>query len=211
MGDISDSAYQFLKSKIKYIVGVDTSYNDIDNIRYNRFDAGIQAVNHLVSCGHNKIAYIGSNINPNSLDNIGRFEAYLRVMKHNNFDIDPNWIINCKWHRDTCFNETIRLLKSDNKPTAIFVASDQMAIASMAAIHSLGLHIPEDISVVAISDIEEAAYLTPPLTTVSIPQKDMGKIATETLLQRINGDYTITKHIYVPCKLIIRNSVKKIN
>ena len=211
MGDISDSAYEFLKSKIKYIVGLDTSYKDIDNIRYNRFDAGIQAVSHLVECGHKKIAYIGSNINANSLDNIGRFEAYSRVMKHNNLEIDPNWIINCHWHRDTCFNETIKLLKSENRPTAIFVASDQMAIASMAAIHSLGLNIPEDISVVAISDIEEAAYLTPPLTTVSIPQKDMGKIATETLLQRINGDSTITKQIYVPCKLIIRNSVKKIN
>ena len=86
-----------------------------------------------------------------------------------------------------------------------------MAIASMSAIHSLGLKIPEDISVIAISDIEESAYLTPPLTTVSIPQKEMGKLATEVLLHRINGDTTITKDIFVPCKLTVRNSVKKIN
>ena len=210
MGDISEDAYEFLKTKIKYLVGIDTSYDDIDNIRYNRFAAGVQAVEHLVECGHKKIAYIGSNIAQDNLKNIGRFEAYTRVLKKNNLPIKDEWIINCHWHRDTCYEETIKLLSREDKPTAIFVASDQMAIASMSAIHSLGLRIPEDISVVAISDIVEAAYLTPPLTTVSIPQKEMGKLATEIMLQRINGDSTITKQVFVPCKLIIRNSVKKI-
>ena len=211
MGDISESAYNFLKANVKYIIGVETTYDDIDNIRYNRYYAGLEAVNHLIDCGHKKIAYIGSNINSDDLTNIGRYEAYLRVLQKNNLEINPDWIINCNWHRETCFNETIKLLQSENRPTAIFVASDHMAIASMAAIHSLGLSIPEDISVIAISDIVESAYLTPPLTTVSIPQKEMGKIATEILLQRINGDTTITKQVFVPCKLIVRNSVKKIN
>ena len=131
-------------------------------------------------------------------------------MNHYHLPIDSNWIIDSKWHRDTCFDETVKLLQYDNKPTAIFVASDHMAIAAISAIHSLGLNVPEDISVIAISDITESAYLTPPLTTISIPQKDMGKLATEILLQRINGDTTLKKQIFVPCKLIVRNSVKKI-
>lgn len=210
MGDINKDAYDFLKSKVKYIVGIDTTYDDIDNICYNRFVAGVKAVEYLIECGHKKIAYIGANINQDNITNIGRYEAYMRVMNHNNFEIDPNWIINSKWHRDTCYYETLKLLKLENRPTAIFVASDHMAIAAISAIHSMGLNVPEDISVIAISDIAEAAYLTPPLTTVSIPQKDMGKIATEILLQRIQGDTTITKQIFVPCKLTIRNSVKKL-
>ena len=208
MGNISDSAYKFLKSKIKYIVGVETTYLDIDNVKYNRYHAGLKAVEYLVECGHKKIAYIGANINSDDVYNIGRYEAYLRVLHKNNLEINPEWIINSNWHRETCFNETVKLLQSENKPTAIFIASDHMAIVSMAAIHSLGLSIPEDISVIAISDIVESAYLTPPLTTVNIPQKEIGKIATEILLQRINGNTTITKEIYVPCELKVRNSVK---
>ena len=211
MGDISKEAYEFLKTKIKYIVGIDTSYEDIDNIRYDRYKAGVEAVEYLISCGHKKIAYIGSNINRDDVRNIGRFEAYQRVMKANNLEIQKHWVIDSRWHRDTCFNETIKLLQSEDRPTAIFVASDHMAIASISAIHSLGLKVPDDISVIAISDIVESAYLTPPLTTISIPQKDMGKIASEVLLQRINGDVTLKKQIFVPCKLTIRNSVKKIN
>ena len=211
MGDISKEAYTFLKTKIKYIVGIDTTYDDIDNIRYNRFEAGIEAVEYLIKCGHKKIAYIGSNINLHDYKNIGRYEAYLRVMHANGLELNPNWVVDSKWHRDTCFKETIKLLQSNDRPTAIFVASDYMAIAAMSAIHSIGLKVPEDISVIAISDIVESAYLTPPLTTISIPQKDMGKIASEVLLQRINGDTTLKKQIFVPCKLIIRNSVKKIS
>ena len=46
----------------------------------------------------------------NIYKHIGRFEAYSRVMKHNNLEIDPNWIINCHWHRDTGFNETIKFI-----------------------------------------------------------------------------------------------------
>lgn len=210
MGDISPEAFEFLKTKINYIVGVDTAYKDIDNIRYNRFEAGVMAVDHLIKNGHKKIGYIGSNINMDDLANIGRFEAYLRVLRKNNLDIRQDWIIDSKWHRETCFKETIKLLQSEDRPTAIFVASDHMAIAAISAINSLGLKVPDDISIVAISDITESAYLNPPLTTVSIPQKEMGKLASETLLHRINGDATIIKEIYVPCKLIVRNSVKKL-
>lgn len=211
MGEINYQAYSKLREKIEHIVGIDTNYDDIDNIRYNRLQAGIIAVEHLISCGHKKIAYIGSHIKKDDPSDVGRYEAYKRVMQKYKYEVDPNWIIDCKWHRETCFEETIKLLQLENKPTAIFVASDHMAIASMAAIHSLKLNIPEDISVIGISDIKASAYLTPPLTTVSIPQKEMGELAAETLLQRMKGDNTITKQIYVPCKLIIRNSIKKIN
>lgn len=208
MGNINYDAYKYLKTKIKYIVGIDTSYVDIDNIRYNRFEAGVQAVEYLIDCGHKQIGYIGANIHTDKIVNLGRYEAFNRVLSIHNLTINPNWIIDSKWEKQTCFNETVKLFQSENRPTALFVASDYMAITAIAAINSLGFKVPDDVSIIAISDIAEAAYTTPPLTTVSIPQKEIGKIAAETLLQRINGDSTITKQIYVPTKLIIRNSVK---
>ena len=109
------------------------------------------------------------------------------------------------------YDKTTELLKSKNVPTALFVASDHMAIAAISAIHSMNLKVPDDISVIGISDIEASKYLNPPLTTVGIPQRDIGEIAAHTLIQRIEGDKTFPKQIYVPTKLIVRNSVKKIN
>ncbi len=211
MDAFSEELTQFIRSKVKHIVGIDTENVDIDNVRYNRFEAGCKAMQYLIDNGHKKIAYVGSNIpHKNNLD-FGRSEAYVRMMKANGFPVRPEWIIDCEWKRQTCFDKTLNLLKSEELPTAIFVGSDHMAISCIAALHQAQLSIPDDISVIGISNIEGSAYLTPPLTTVAVPQIEMGEIAAEALLSRINGNSTVAKQIFVPTKLIVRQSVKKIN
>ena len=85
-----------------------------------------------------------------------------------------------------------------------------MAIAAMSAINDFGLKIPDDISIVGITDIEASKYLNPPLTTVKIPEEEIGVIAATTLLSRVKGDSTAVKQIYVPTELIERKSVKPI-
>ena len=92
-----------------------------------------------------------------------------------------------------------------SKPMALF-----LAIAAMSAINDFGLKIPDDISIVGITDIEASKYLNPPLTTVKIPEEEIGVIAATTLLSRVKGDSTAVKQIYVPTELIERKSVKPI-
>jgi len=98
-------------------------------------------------------------------------------------------------------------MSREKRPTALFVCSDHMAIAAMSALHSLGISVPKEISVIGISDIEDSRYLTPPLTTVSVPQTEIGEVAAEILLQRIRGDRTLPKRIIVPTELVERSSV----
>lgn len=97
-----------------------------------------------------------------------------------------------------------------DRPTAIFVASDHMAIACMSALYQLNIRVPEDVSIIGISNIEEAKYMNPPLTTIDIPKQHMSEIVVQTLLQRLNGDLSVPKQIYLPTSLIERQSVIKI-
>lgn len=85
-----------------------------------------------------------------------------------------------------------------------------MAMASMSALREMNIRVPDDVSIVGISDIKDSRYLNPPLTTVAIPQEAIGEIAASTIVQRIKGDVTLPKQIYVPTKLVIRNSVLNI-
>lgn len=201
-----DKTMQFLSSKIKYIVGIDSGQPTIDNVCYDRFEAGCRAMRYLLDKGHKDIAYIGAHISEN-VTNIGRCEAYLRMMKQAGLTVDPEWIIDSKWHRGICYERTIELMSREKRPTALFVCSDHMAIAAMSALHSLGISVPKEISVIGISDIEDSRYLTPPLTTVSVPQTEIGEIAAEILLHRIRGDRTLPKRIIVPTELVERSSV----
>lgn len=202
---------ELLSSKIKHIVGIDTGNPSIDNVCYDRYEAGCLAMRYLISKGHERIAYIGAHISANIL-NFGRYEAYRRMMKKAGLAVNPRWIIDCEWHRSVCFEKTVTLMKSaENRPTALFVSSDHMAMAAMSALYSLGISVPDEISIIGISDIEDVKYLSPPLTTISVPQVAIGEIAADALLRRINGDKSIPKKITVPIKLVERSSVKDIS
>lgn len=210
MGDLDPAVMQAICERGISIVGIDSSSNLIDNVRYNRYQAGCNAMEYLISKGHKKIAYVGSNIYPRDIWEVGRFDAYKKVLSIENLPINYDWVLDCKWQRETCYNLVKNLLSQKDKPTAFFVASDHMAIAAMSAIYDCGLKIPEDISIIGITDIEVSKYLNPPLTTIKIPQEEIGIIAASTLLARVNGDDTIAKQIFIPTELIERKSVKNI-
>lgn len=206
MDQPAEQTMQLLSSKIKCIVGIDSGQPSIDNVCYDRFEAGCQAMRYLLAKGHTKIAYIGAHISDNAMT-IGRYEAYLRMMRGAKLPINPAYVIDSNWHRGICFEKTIELMKLADRPTALFVGSDHMAIAAISALHTLGISIPDEISVIGISDIADAKYLNPPLTTIAIPQIEIGEIAASTLLQRIGGDLSLPKRIVVPTTLVERNSV----
>ncbi len=208
---LTPDVIQTFKKNIPHLVGVDTKLYDIDNVRYNTFEAGTRAMRYLIESGHKKIAFIGGNLPSGYTYYMERYDAYRIAMRMNDYPIAPEWIIDCGWDRQSCFQQTQKLLDCANRPTAIFVASDNMAMVCMNAIAQKGLKIPEDISVIGISDVPESKYLTPPLTTISIPQNELGKVAAQLLIQRIEGDTTIVKQIYLPTQLVIRDSVKNIS
>jgi DNA-binding LacI/PurR family transcriptional regulator len=72
------------------------------------------------------------------------------------------------------------------------------------------LRIPDDIAVISVDNIEISQYTYPPLSTVDIPKKEMGEVAVQLLLGRINGDMSIPKHILLPTRLIVRESSGRI-
>lgn len=206
MDQPTEHTMRLLSSKIKCIVGIDSQQPSIDNVCYDRFEAGCQAMRHLLSKGHKKIAYIGAHIADNATS-IGRYEAYLRMMRCADLPVNPDWVIDSNWHRETCFEKTLKLMRLDDRPTALFVGSDHMAIAAISALHTLDISIPDEISVIGISDISDAKYLNPPLTTIAIPQTEIGEIAASTLLHRMDGDRSLPKRIIVPTALVERSSV----
>lgn len=100
------------------------------------------------------------------------------------------------------------LLELKDKPTAVFVANDSIAIGCYKAINEEGLSIPHDISIIGYNDISAARYLVPPLTTVRLHMEFMGEWAVELLEQRITTEREIGVRTMIPSELILRESVK---
>jgi LacI family transcriptional regulator len=98
------------------------------------------------------------------------------------------------------------LLTGRNHISAVFVASDVVAIGAKAAIVERGLKIPQDIALVGFDDVPLARYLDPPLTTVRLPASELATRASQILIQIIQGDPPEHKQVLLESQLIVRQS-----
>ncbi len=100
------------------------------------------------------------------------------------------------------------LIQEKRVPSAIFAASDSIAIGAMRALAENGYQIPKDVSIVGFDDISSAAYTTPPLTTVHAPSYEMGAYAAAFLTTQypLFEQYKTPLHMTLPCQLVKRGS-----
>ena len=94
----------------------------------------------------------------------------------------------------------------DSRPTAVIVYNDVMAIGALQAARTLGLRIPEDVSIVGYDNVPIAAHTNPPLTTVAAPTYQMGKVAVQVLCQLKQGRGAQHGYALLECSTIMRDS-----
>jgi len=149
---------------------------DVDN-----YHGGTLVMEHLVSLGHQKIAFIGKPKLTSSLD---RLNSYKAALEKYHLPQVPDWVLITDTSSiETGHNTTQKLLQGKDVPTAIFLANDVMAIGAVYAAHECGLRVPEDLSIVGFDDIPLARYVNPPLTTVRQPAFEKGVQAARSLIQ----------------------------
>jgi LacI family transcriptional regulator len=95
-------------------------------------------------------------------------------------------------------------------PTAYFADNDIIAISCIRALREAGYHVPNDVSIVGFDDIPASSLIDPPLSTMRVPKKNLGVLAVERLLKRINGDRAESIRIAIDTSLVIRDSVRQI-
>jgi LacI family transcriptional regulator len=99
------------------------------------------------------------------------------------------------------------LASSHPEFSAIFTANDSIAIGIIRAVQEAGLRVPEDISIIGFDDIDFAAFMHPPLTTIRVERKEIGKLAVRRLVERLAEPDLIPIRVEVKCSLIERQSV----
>ncbi|HBX05840.1 MAG TPA: transcriptional repressor PurR, partial [Leclercia adecarboxylata] len=99
------------------------------------------------------------------------------------------------------------LLAQKERPQAVFIGNDAMAVGAYQALYQAGLRIPDDIAVVGYDDIELAKYMTPPLTTIHQPKDELGELAIDVLIHRIAQPALQQQRLQLTPVLMERGSV----
>ena len=174
-------------------------------VRVDKYGGVRQAVQHLISLGHRRIACITYGPVVEGAHVHQRLQTYRDTLMEARIAYDESLIRVGNYDPETGYAAMSSLLDTGTPLTALFAMNDVMAFGAMAAIHQRGLRVPEDIAVVGFDDIRLASFARPALTTVFEPDVEHGRLAGESLLRLINPKEV--PHIqHLPMKLVIRES-----
>jgi LacI family transcriptional regulator len=181
----------------------------VTNIVLNHARAATLALQHLTNLGHRQMAFIkGQEF---SSDTAVRWDSVREAAKELGIEIKDRLVVQLEGESSSPelgYLVTRKLLASGELFTALFAFNDISAIGAVQALREAGRRIPEDVSVVGFDDIQSAAFQNPGLTTVKQPLRQMGVLAAETVLQRINATVKqpYPKEIIVEPGFIVRGS-----
>ena len=180
------------------LTGTCTGYVMSDNV----LGAGV-AVRHLHELGHRRIATITGLLDKKP--GIDRLRGYREACQDLALGYRDEYVAYGDFYFESGHQAAQRLLALDEPPTAIFAASDMMAIGVIRAAAEAGLTVPDDLSVVGFDDIQLAQYMHPPLTTLAQDKPGLGVEAARVLLRQIEGAESAAP-VTLPIDLIVRGS-----
>ena len=185
----------------------DNGHQEMDNIiglvGFDWEQAGYLAAKHLIDLGHQRIAYVGGIRGRSST--VLRENGVKRAFVEAGLPYDPCLRVEGNYLVESGFQCSLELLERPDPPTALVMANDMMALGAYQAAAQLGLSIPEDVSVVGIDDNFFVAYLAPPLTTVRVPSRELGRLGLNMLLKSPDIG-PAPQRLLLPTSLIVRNS-----
>ncbi|MGH3415829.1 MAG: LacI family DNA-binding transcriptional regulator [Actinocrinis sp.] len=176
---------------------------DSDNLRGARL-----ATEHLLELGHRRIALLGGR--PDLQSAQLREQGYRDALEAAGVPVDEALIRTGEYDPQVSAESARQLLSSADRPTAVFAANDQSALATIEVAAGLGLSVPADVSVVGFDNIPESALCDPPLTTVEQPIRTMGQRAIEILVRLIRGEVPEQTHVTLATRLVVRQSTRSV-
>lgn len=193
------------------VVSGHRNFPGLTNIVLNHDRAAHLALEHLVQLGHERIAFIKGQ--PYSSDSETRWKSIERAAESLGIAVLDELVVELEidtFSPYVGYPVVRRLLQRTRDFTALFAYNDLSAIGALRALRDCGLRVPEDVSVVGFDDINSAAFQIPSLTTVRQPLDKMGALASEILVQRIQGGADPVE-VMVDPELIVRESTAPAN
>jgi LacI family transcriptional regulator len=178
---------------------------EVNSVGTTNFSGGLAATEHLLSLGHSRIAYLGAEAVAAAY-NQARMHGYRAALGAAGVEIPEEYVRNGSTRYEDGVAAGGVLLDLRQPPTAVFAATDETAAGVVEAARVRGLRVPEDLSVVGFDDTTIARLLSPPLTTVRQPLREMGRVAMQSALRLAAGERLDSHHVELATELVVRNS-----
>ncbi|MGJ8548950.1 LacI family DNA-binding transcriptional regulator [Winogradskyella wichelsiae] len=204
------SYYEKIKANGIPLILFDRGENDlnVDYVGIDDYNSSHVIVEHLISKGCKRIAHIGGYRRTRIFNN--RIKGYIDAISKNNLPIDDSLIIESSLTLEDGRKEMAHLLQLKNRPDAVYVASDYAALGALQVLNENNINVPEEIRLIGFGNEPFTSLVTPSISSIDQHSKDIGRIAAETFLKRVEEPklkQSLNK-IILDAELIIRDSSK---
>ena len=207
---LDDHRLNMLRESEQNVVLVDQQHPEFDSISIDNEEGGYLAARHLIDHGYRRIGLIMAD--KESLPSLTRAAGFRRAHAEMGLPIDEQLIYSAGhapfhgYTEETGYEAMQAMLNLDERPDAVFAVSDIQALGAKRAVEEAGLNIPDDIGLIGFDDIMISRYVG--LATIRQPMKEMGSLAMDRLLQRLEGDDAEVSHTVFLPELVERMSVR---
>lgn len=168
--------------------------------------AAFDAVSKLIREGHRAITMISGTLQ-DPANGYARFQGYKRALEQAGIPYREDYVRVGNYRYESGIEATDYFLKLAERPTAIFAATDEMAIGAIHCLQDAGLSVPEDVSVISVDNSRIASMVRPMLTTVAQPMYDIGAVSMRLLTKLMKKESVDQAKVTLPHELIERRSV----
>lgn len=171
----------------------------------NNHAAAVEVVAHLAALGHRRVGHIAGP--SNTTTGVDRREGYRAGVLAYGLADEPELVVEANAFSEEAGHRALGImLGGPARPTAVFAANDLLAIGMLQRLRQIGAHVPGDLSIVGFNDIPLAGLLEPALTTVRVPQLEMGVAGAHLLIDRLEGRPIGDVRLTLPTQFIVRAS-----
>lgn len=178
-----------------------------NSVAINNVDSACVAGDYLINKGHRHIGYIKSSFRINNFR--ARHQGLERALTRRGLSLRKQHVITVAPNMEGAYEDTLKYLSSHHElPTAFFADNDLMALGAMKAFQEAGLRIPEDVSIIGFDDLPFSALSTPPLTTVFVPNGELGGLVVRNIVRLIRTQTKVTSKVEVATEFVVRGTVR---
>jgi len=181
-----DSLSIYLQDVPAVLLNTEIEFPDSVTICPDNYYGAYQATMHLIEHGHTRLGILYGS--PQNYDSQERYRGFTDALETSGITHRKEYEAKGDFSEHTGYQAARNILNQPERPTALFAANDAMAIGAMESAKQLGLQVPSDLAVCGFDDISTARYMSPPLTTVSVPVFHIGQTAGKQLLAELQGD-----------------------
>jgi LacI family transcriptional regulator len=189
------------------VVLIDKPSEDLPGVASDALRAGSLAAEHLISLGHRRLAFIGPATDTWAFRM--RERGFTQALRAAGAPLSPEDVRRAPATTAGGFNAMKDMLSRRDRPTAVFLANDLMALGALKAAARTGVRVPDDISIMGCDDIEMSRLVNPELTTVTVRARELGARAARLLLRVLAGD-TPKSSALVPVTLAVRGTTARL-